>query len=43
MPFKFSIGVEPLGEENLILLTGLKETSKPKCEWILEILKEIKE
>ena len=43
MPLRFSIGIGSLGDENLILLTGLKETLKPKCEGILEILKEIDE
>ena len=43
MPLRFSIGIESLGEENLFLLTGLKETLKPKRERILEILKEIEE
>ena len=32
-----------LGEENSILLTGLKEPLKPKYERILEILKVIEE
>ena len=32
MPFWFSIGIGSLGDENLILLTGLKETLKPKRE-----------
>ena len=40
MPFPFSIGIGSLGEENLILLTGLKKTLKPNCERISEILKE---
>ena len=40
MPLRFSIGIGSLGDENLILLTGLKETLKPKRERILEILKE---
>ena len=43
MPLPTSIGTRYLGEENLILLTGLKETLKPKRERILEILKEIEE
>ena len=43
MPLQFSIGIGSLGDENLILLTGLKETLKPKHERILEILKEIEE
>ena len=43
MPLRFSMGIGSLGDENLILLTGLKETLKPKCERILEILKEIEE
>ena len=43
MPLRFSIGIGSLGEENLILLTGLKETLKPKRERILEILKESEE
>ena len=30
MPLRFSIGIGSLGDENLILLTGLKETLKPK-------------
>ena len=40
---RFSIGTGSLGEENLILLTGLKETLKRKRERILETLKEIEE
>ena len=40
MPFWFSIGIGSSGDENLILLTGLKETLKPKLE---KILKEIEE
>ena len=43
MPLRLSIGVGSLGEENLILLTGLKKTLKPKSERILEILKEVEE
>ena len=43
MPLRFSIGIGSLGEENLILLTGQKETLKAKRERILEILKEIEE
>ena len=43
MPFRFSMGIGSLGDENLILLTGLKETLKPKRERILEILKDIEE
>ena len=38
MPVLFS--ERSLGEENFILFTGLKETSKPMRERILEILKE---
>ena len=34
MSLRFSIGLGSLGEENLILLTGLKETLKPKREKI---------
>ena len=40
MSLRFSIGIGSLEEENLILLTGLKETLKPKRERIFEILKE---
>ena len=40
MPLRFSIGIGSLGEENSILLTGLKVALKPKHERILEILKE---
>ena len=43
MPLRFTKGIGSLGDENLILLTGLKETWKPKRERILEILKEIEE
>ena len=43
MPLRFSMEIGSLGDENLILLTGLKETLKPKRERILEILKEIEE
>ena len=43
MTLRFSIGIGFLGEENFILLTGLKETLKPKRERILEILKKIAE
>ena len=43
MPLRFSIGIGSLGEENLILLTSLKETLKPNSERILEILKENEE
>ena len=43
MPRRFSIGIGSLGDENLILLTGLKETLKPKRKRILEIVKEIEE
>ena len=43
MPLRFSKGIGSLGEENLTLLTDLKETLKPKYERILEILKEIEE
>ena len=43
MPLRFSIGIGSLGDETLILLTGLKETLQPKHERVLEILKEIKE
>ena len=32
MPLRFPIGIGSLGDENLILLTGLKETLKPKRE-----------
>ena len=42
MPLRFSMGIGSLGDANLILLTGLKETFNPKRERILEILKEIK-
>ena len=41
MPLWFPVGIGFLGEENLILLTGIKETLKPKRERILEILKGI--
>ena len=41
MPLWFPVGIESLEKENLIFLTGLKETLKPKRERILEILKEI--
>ena len=43
MSLRFSIGKGSLGEENLISLTDLKETLKPKRERILKILKEIEE
>ena len=43
MTLRFSIRIGYLGIENLILLTGLKETLKPKRKRILEILKEMKE
>ena len=43
MPLRFLIGIKSLGDENLILLTDLKETLKTKRERILEILKEIEE
>ena len=39
MPLRFSIEIGSLGDENLILLTDIKETLKPKREMILEILK----
>ena len=34
MPLLFSIGIGSLGEKKLILLTGLKETLKPKRQRI---------
>ena len=37
MALRFSVGTGSLGEENLILLTGLKETFKPKRERISEV------
>ena len=43
MPLRFSMGIGSLGDENLILLTGLKETLKQKREWISENLNQIKE
>ena len=43
MPLWLAIGIGSLGEEHLVLLTGQKETLKPKRERILEILKEIEE
>ena len=36
MPHWFSIGIGSLGEETLILLTGLKEILKSKNEKILK-------
>ena len=41
MPLRVSIGIGSLGEEKLILLTGLKESLKPKRERILKILKDL--
>ena len=43
MPLRYSIGIESLGDENLILLTSLKETLKPKRGRILDTLTEIEE
>ena len=43
MPLRFSIGIRSLKDKNLILITGLKKTLKPKFERILQILKEIEE
>ena len=34
-------GTGSFGEDNLILFTGLKESLKPNCERILEILREM--
>ena len=39
MPVKLSIGIESLGEDNAILLLGLKKTLKPKCERIFKYFK----
>ena len=39
----FSIEIGSLGEENLILLTCLKSTLKPKSEKILQIFKEVED
>ena len=38
-PVGRGIGVRSLGDDNLILFTGLKETLKPKLEKIIEIRK----
>ena len=43
VPNRFSVGIGSLEEDNLIMLTGLKETLKPHRERILETLKEIEE
>ena len=43
MTLQSSVRMGSLGEENLILITGLKENLKPKRERNLEILKEIEE
>ena len=42
MPYQFSVGIGYKWKE-LILLTNLKLTLKPKCEIILEILKKMEE
>ena len=39
MSLQFSVGAGSLGEENLILLSDLKEALKPKHEKILGTLK----